>query len=353
MIKNFLIKHFNKIWIEYKILKSKYKLNNVKKEDKKIFIFLAADYRNMGDVAITYAQKKFLEDTFVGYKVIEVPADKTLDYIKPIKAIINKDDIVTTIGGGNMGDIYEYYELLRRLVINKFKNNFVISFPQTIDFSETKFGQKSLKKTKKVIKNHKKVLILARENKSYKIMREYFGDEKVILTPDIVLYLKDKIEIVYNKKDKIGICFRDDKEIDINSKDIIEKIKEKFDSNNKFEFDTCINENVFKYDERYTILNDLLKSISSCEVIYTNRLHAMIFSYLVNTKCFFIDNSNKKLSETYKQWLSKCPNIDLATNDNIDRINENIIDDTSKELINNEFINLKTKIMVLYKKYIN
>jgi len=109
MIKNFLIKHFNKIWIEYKILKSKYKLNNVKKEDKKIFIFLAADYRNMGDVAITYAQKKFLEDTFVGYKVIEVPADKTLDYIKPIKAIINKDDIVTTIGGGNMGDIYEYY----------------------------------------------------------------------------------------------------------------------------------------------------------------------------------------------------------------------------------------------------
>jgi len=138
MIKNFLIKHFNKIWIEYKILKSKYKLNNVKKEDKKIFIFLAADYRNMGDVAITYAQKKFLEDTFVGYKVIEVPADKTLDYIKPIKAIINKDDIVTTIGGGNMGDIYEYYELLRRLVINKMadlllETNSFISVKDIID----------------------------------------------------------------------------------------------------------------------------------------------------------------------------------------------------------------------------
>lgn len=145
MTKQFLIKHFNGLWMKYKISKSKYKLNGISKDDKKIFIFLAADYRNMGDVAITYAQKKFLEDSFNDYKVIEIPANQTLDYIKSVKAIINKNDIITTIGGGNMGDIYEYYETLRRVVINNFKKNLLISFPQTIDFSNTKKRRKIFK----------------------------------------------------------------------------------------------------------------------------------------------------------------------------------------------------------------
>ena len=351
MIKKFIINHFNNLWMEYKVLKSKSTLKGVEKKDKKIFIFLAADYRNMGDVAITYAQKLFLNDTFPEYKVIEIPADKTLDYIKNVKSIINKDDIITTIGGGNMGDMYEYYENLRRLVFKKFKKQFTISFPQTIDFSQTSSGKKSLKKTKKAIKKHKKILILAREKKSYKKMQEYFENNKIMLVPDIVLYLKNKIDIHSEKIIDVGICFRDDKEEDNNYSNQIDNILKAADSNNYYKFDTCINDKDFSYEQRYSLLDNILKKIASCKLIYTNRLHAMIFSYLVNTKCFFIDNSNKKISETYNQWLVNSIFINPLTGYSENKESEIKKTDYSEEKIKKTFEKLKEDISLLKKEY--
>ena len=60
----------------------------------------------------------------------------------------------------------------------------------------------------------------------------------------------------------------------------------------------------FSYEDRYELLVQTLERIANCKEIYTNRLHAIIFDYLVGTKCYFIDNTNKKISETYKKWLS-------------------------------------------------
>ena len=314
MIKEFLIKNFNGLWIKYKILKSKNKIEEVRKLDKKIFIFLAADYKNMGDIAITFAQKMFLCDNFKDYKVIEIPADKTLDYIKPVKNILNENDIITIIGGGNMGDIYEYYENLRRIVINSFRKNLIVSFPQTIDFSNTKAGRKSLKKTIKTIKNHNNIIITAREEKSYNQMKKNFGEQKVLLMPDIVLYLKDKISIYSKDKSKIGLCLRKDKEED-KSKEYLENLLlENLKLYNFEKFDTYIDEKKFDYNERYKILIKLFEKISNYEIIYTNRLHAMIFSYLTNTKCYFIDNSNKKISGTYNLWLKDSKLINKLDN---------------------------------------
>lgn len=103
-------------------------------------MFLAADYGNLGDVAITYAQEKYLSETFPGYKIVDVPISKTLNSIKAIQSIISKDDIITTVGGGNMCDLYFDIELLRQLVVKAFPNNKVISFPQTI-FSRTLYQE--------------------------------------------------------------------------------------------------------------------------------------------------------------------------------------------------------------------
>lgn len=181
-------------------------------EKKNIYIFLAADYRNMGDVAITYAQKNFLKDYFSDFNIIEIPAEKTISYIYDIKKHIKKDDIITLVGGGNMGNIYEYYENLRRLVIRTFKNNMIISFPQTIDFTNDKDGEFSMTLSSKVISNHKNIVIFAREENSYNIMKNTF-ECPVFLAPDIVLYLiNDKKIINNNIRKNVGACFRNDKE---------------------------------------------------------------------------------------------------------------------------------------------
>ena len=105
-----------------------------KKKDKKIVLALAADYGNLGDVAITYAQRKFLEEKFPDYEVIEIPISETYKNMKSLKRVIGKDDVITIIGGGNFGNLYQEIEDMRQAFIKTFKKNTVVCFPQTIDF---------------------------------------------------------------------------------------------------------------------------------------------------------------------------------------------------------------------------
>ena len=69
-------------------------------EGKRIFIFLAANYGNLGDIAITYAQHKLLEKWKDSYTVVEVPANCTYSYLKGVVHRITRNDIITFVGGG-------------------------------------------------------------------------------------------------------------------------------------------------------------------------------------------------------------------------------------------------------------
>ena len=281
MIKKLIREKMPELWKKYKILTSKEKIQGLKSETDKVFIFLAADYPNLGDIAITYAQKEFLKSCFPSREIIEIPADKTIHLIKQVKEVIKPTDIITIVGGGNMGNIYEYYEDMRRTVIKNFKDNYVISFPQTIDFSDDEYGKKSLLKTIKTIRKKANILVLAREEKSYKKMKDYFGEEKVKLFPDIVISLKKKINVDIKKEDKVALCFRNDKENDKSKIKLKEKIQKEIEGKNIVRFDTVLDKNCFDYEKRYEQLNQLIETIASCNVIYKDRLHAMIFAYLV------------------------------------------------------------------------
>ena len=178
--------------------------------NKKAYVFLAADYGNLGDVAITYAQSNFLKNTLPEYEIIDIPISKTLEGIAIIKKTILKDDIVTTVGGGNFGDLYDQIEFYRQLVIQSFPNNKVISFPQTMDFSNSETGKKALLQAKKCYNKHKNLTFIAREEKSYHMMKDVFAKNTVLLTPDIVMSL-NKIEPQFDREG-IVLCLRADEE---------------------------------------------------------------------------------------------------------------------------------------------
>jgi len=178
--------------------------------DKRIFIFLAADYGNLGDVAITYAQHKFLSQTFPEYQVTEIPISATIEGVVFVKRVINKDDMITTVGGGNMGDMYPQIEFSRQLVMEFFPGHKMISFPQTIDFEDTPHGQKMLKKAISRYAKHNDLTLIAREEVSFATYKKHFGQHKILLLPDIVMTL-DKTEPKYERKG-VTVCLRDDKE---------------------------------------------------------------------------------------------------------------------------------------------
>lgn len=274
----------------------------------KVFIFLAADYGNLGDVAITYAQTEFLKSN-TNAQVIEIPISKSLEGLWFVKKYIQPGDIVTTVGGGNMGDLYDQIEYIRQLAIRFFPNNKFISFPQTFDFSETEEGKKALQIAINTYSKHKNLIIVAREKISFALMQKHFTNNTIILTPDIVLSLDNSS----NQTERKGVvfCLRSDEEKSLSKEqndEIIALAKSNYSS---FEFyDTHIGRDNLTVDERNQELDKIWNKFKSAELVITDRLHGMIFCYITNTPCIVFPNNNHKVKETVK-WLPANSNIIL------------------------------------------
>ena len=283
---------------------------------QKIVVALAADYGNLGDVAITYAQTKFLREKFPDAEVIDFPISKTFTEMKSLKRIISPDDIITIVGGGNTGDMYDDIEFCRQFVINQFPNNRIICFPQTIDFSETAIGRKALKKAIKIYGRHKKLSLSAREENSFNKFSQLFINNKVVMVPDIVLSL-DEAELAVSRE---GITFvlRADGEKNI-SKSLQKELIEKVSANYSVRFnDTHVNKTKMSVKERKDELDTIWNVFRKSELVITDRLHGMIFCAITNTPCIAINNSNKKVAGVYNSWLKESQTIRVMENFNVD-----------------------------------
>lgn len=284
---------------------------NFNSKEKRIFIFLAADYGNLGDVAITYAQHRFLSQAYPTHQVVEIPITRTLKGIVQLKKCIQAHDIITTVGGGNTGDMYYQIEHYRQLVIQNFPNNPIISFPQTIDFSATEQGKKRLQKAITVYGKHPKLTLIARELKSYEYYRKYFKN-KVLLLPDVVTTL-DRSQPEFPRQGAI-ICLRKDKEKKLSEQqelDLTNYVRERF---NKFEYyDTHVGGQGLTMKRKITSLFQIWDAFKKTELVITDRLHGMIFCHITNTPALVFLNNNHKIEQSYK-WIAHNPRIKLVKN---------------------------------------
>ena len=329
-----MILRYIKMLLEIFIFSKKIKLSSNKKN---IFIFLAADYGNVGDIAITCAQEKFLKRNFVDYEIVKVPLKCTYSFYKSIKKQIKKDDIITIIGGGNMGDLYFGFELKRQFIIKNFKNNKIISFPQTIFFTNTNKGKKMAKRCKKIYGNNSNLIISARESMSFSIMKKMFPNNHVILTPDIVLSYSISLN---ENRNKITLCLRNDIEKCLDKEkenELVKKICKKFGEIQ--EIDTHIGNIIINNNEE-KILNEKLLQFAKSKVVITDRLHGMIFCAITGTPCIVLANNNHKIKMTYHDWLKKFSWIAFYEKVNIDEIIKKI----------NDFYNLGNQKPIVYKE---
>jgi pyruvyl transferase EpsI len=293
---------------------------SLKKEDSKVFIFLAANYSNLGDVAITYAQEKFIQNTLPNHKVVLIPINKTIEGIIFVKSIWNASDCITIVGGGNFGDLYNQIEALRQLVIASFPNNKIISFPQTFDFSNSPKGKKSLEKAISVYSEHSNLSFFVREQQSFELMQRHFPKVEVFLTPDIVLSLDQSQPQM--KRNGVTLSLRADDEKLLTSEQnesLINWAKQTF-SNVSF-YDTHINKGNLSEQQLDEELNNIWKQYKSSELVITDRLHGMIFAYITNTPCLVFLNNNHKISASY-EWIKNQAPILLIKNFDLKNIGE-------------------------------
>lgn len=282
-------------------LNSNKKLLDMPSGCPRCFVFLAADYGNLGDVAITYAQETLLKEYYPEYEIVDVPISKMLSLLRPIKKNITPNDIITITGGGNMGEMYGDIELLRLMIIRMFPKNKVIVFPQTTDYK----GENTylFRLAKKVYNNHRDLTILAREEVTHDKISEYFSSAKTRLVPDIVMTLDE-----WQRKDRTGIlfCLRDDREKSESSHKAADIMKEAERLGISIcHYDTHINKERMSLNVREEELKKIWGKFSASRLVVTDRLHGMIFAYITGTPAIVFPNSNFKVEKCY-EWIADC-----------------------------------------------
>ena len=283
---------------------------------KKSFLIGTPLHGNMGDSAIEIAEKNFIKQFQTSKRIIkEISFKEYGEYWKILRVFIPKSAPIFLQGGGNMGDVWMEEEWQRRDILERFRENLICIFPQTIFYTDTDNGRLEQERSIQYY-NRANVTVVAREKISYEIMKKIYPDANVLLTPDIVLSGDLKMFGV-NQFERKGamFCFRHDKEKDVDEK-IVEFLKAYVKKRNIVirTTDMCITEQVTKANRLIHVRHKMEEFVKS-EFVVTDRLHAMIFSVLTNTPCIVFQNNNYKIYGTY-EWIKDVPSIFLV--DSID-----------------------------------
>lgn len=268
-------------------------------------------HANIGDSAIAYAQKVYLNNIGIN-NLIEINQRDCAKFKKVLKLLVRKRDLIFLHGGGNMGIEWFHEELARRYWITTYPHSKIISFPQTIYYGDSDKGLKELNNSINIYNKHKHLVLTARENTSYDIMREIYKNCLIIKTPDIVMSLKNIINVEPKNRSGILYCFRNDAEKNINE-DFIANITN-FISNKgeQISYTDMIYHSMI-LNNREDIIFEKLNEFSKYKIVITDRLHAMVFCYLTKTPCIVFGNYNYKVSGNY-EWIKECNYIHFLKN---------------------------------------
>lgn len=269
---------------------------------KKVYVIGTPEHSNLGDSAIVISEKYFLTKCGLSSKrVKEITFEEYMNNRKLICSLINKKQLICHVGGGNMGNQWIKEEYFHRMLIEDFKFNQEIIFPQTIFYDDSSKGKMEMNNSISVY-NKKSLTIAARERTSYEIMCSIYPEANIILVPDIVLYAGIKAFSMLNdsfEKEGVLLCFRDDAEKKMSDAD--QSHVRDFLIKNDYKFtntDMHANEKVTKLN-RNELVKKKIEEFLRSQVVITDRLHGMILSVITGTPCIVFGNYNHKIKGTY------------------------------------------------------
>ncbi len=310
-----------------------------------IFVFGGCDYSNLGDYAITLAQVKLLKSIFPNKCVHIVRMNDTYKGIKTLLRNRNHTDLVTIIGGGNMGELYYGYERKRNFIVRKLHNYRIVSFPQSMIWSDNRLAKLGLKRSNYVYSHHNGLLLLAREELSFAKMKSNYPKCDIKLCPDVVFTLDERMNL---QRKGIVLSIRADKESIMTEADK-ELLKQKLDETHIgiTALDTC-DSNGLKLD---TAFSRLIRIYNEASVVITDRLHGMIFSYITGTPAIVLPNNNGKIEYSY-HWIAYSGYIKLISKDEIPHLHEHINEMLTVTVNSNRFMKKRLEFIERFKSVI-
>jgi len=305
--------------------------------DKKIIYALTppSSLANIGDQAQVIAIRIWLSKHFPKIQILEIDKNEVILGQCHLKKIINPNDIIFLHSGGNLGDRGMWSETGRRLMIQNFPNNRVISLPQTIYFSDTENGRKQKEISKNIYNKHKRLTIIGRDKESGNIAVELFPNAQVLTVPDFVLSLNLNDFGLTERTPRTGsvlACLRRDNESMFTG-------KERAELANKIEGEVKITDTTLSTpineDSRMKVLKEFLHEVLEHEVMVTDRFHGLIFAVVCKRPAIVLPTVDHKLTSAV-EWFDGINFVKLTHNTN--DIN-NAIDDLLKDdrRINSDF----------------
>lgn len=274
-------------------------------------------HENLGDHLITLGTREFLSLAFPERAVVEVPIEGYRLYWPRIRKSVSEDDIILINGGGWMGDVYPEDECVIQHVATHFSGNKILVLPQTMFYADmgSKNAKKLIQSGRNAFSNASDFNLCLRERGSLRLANELYPDVKRYLVPDMALAYYQKAPKGQDSESsgRVGVCLRDDKERSLNDR-AKKEIMDVLEQHHKIPvpITTMAGRKVYSA-ERQAVVTEKLSEFASCDLIVTDRLHAMIFSFLAGTPCIAFDNATKKVSGVYDAWLRPYREIQLLT----------------------------------------
>ncbi|MGF3141079.1 polysaccharide pyruvyl transferase family protein [Facklamia sp. P13064] len=274
------------------------------KNEKRILLMGTSIYGNLGDQAISESEIKFIKENFSNVKLIEVPGNFYITNEKIINQYITSNDLLILTGGGFLGSLWPEGQDIANRLIQNFKQNKIVIFPQTIYYSPE--NEVLIEDHKNIYSSHKNLSMIVRDKRSQEFLyKNSFKFKNILYTPDIVTFLDEN-----NRKERpeyISLILREDKEsvIDLKKIKTIQNILKELNEENlrTEEYDTVLNKKIDLLN-RKNELNLLFNKISKSKIVVTDRLHGMLLSVICGIPVIALDNISKKVYGSY-QWLEK------------------------------------------------
>ena len=265
------------------------------------------NHMNLGDSLIWQAEKDLFKN--IPYKNIAtyfwgVPSGKIN---------VPKGSTIIFTGGGSWDDIWNTINYIEA-IISAFNDYKIFFMPNSVWYN----NKERVKKTIGILSKHTgEIILCSREQQSYDFATKEFPMAKNYLVPDVVLgwdaqsYMKEH-SIALKASNKTLFLSRNDKE----KISIKQEIKaDKISDWPTFNVPSYVNKNVSCKEWESKILPKLIREsiefLVGYEIVYSDRMHGAILSWLLGKQTVLINNSYGKSKSLYDTWLKECDGIKM------------------------------------------
>ncbi|HEY6560046.1 MAG TPA: polysaccharide pyruvyl transferase family protein [Polyangiaceae bacterium] len=298
-------------WARKRTAETRFILKHRKLRDQSKIIYALTptpQLRNIGDHAQAVAIHRWFTKHFPGRPVIELDKTEVLRIAPFVRRFVTPDDLIFLHSGGNLGDRGIWSETGRRLMIETFPDNPIISLPQTIYFSDTEQGREQRRVSQEIYGRHRKLTVVGRDRVSGQLASELFPNARTFCMPDFVLSLPPRQARARNAQTRLLLCLRDD------SESVLTPVaRERLSTLLPYElelFDTSISGNISR-SERAALVDRTLEFFGTFDATVTDRYHGVIFSVLSGLPTVVLPTVDHKLTSAV-EWFEELPTVRLV-----------------------------------------